>query len=153
MNEAYDPNRGYFLRNHGKIDDPNIDASALGLVWPFAMVEANDERMLTTIQTIERVIVMDGGVHRFQFDYFDSEGSAWEGGGAWPVLNFWLTIVLKRAGDSAKAETYFNWVVDRVDRYIPEQIFADFRIGITPLVWSHAMFIIAAEELGISVQP
>lgn len=151
IDEAYDADRACFLRNHGKIDDPNVDASLLGLVWPFEVVEANDERIIATIEVIERTIVVNGGVHRFQFDYFDSEGSAWEGGGAWPVLNFWLAIVLNRMGDRAKAEAYFNWVVDRVDRYIPEQIFEDYRIGISPLVWSHAMFILAAHELGITL--
>ncbi|MBI4089815.1 MAG: hypothetical protein HY421_00265 [Candidatus Kerfeldbacteria bacterium] len=149
VNQAYDEQRGYFLRNHGKIDDPNVDASMLGLAWPFESVEPNDERMLSTLQVIERTLVVDGGVHRYQFDYFDSEGSAWEGGGAWPILNFWLAIVLNRAGDRAKAEAYFNWVVDRVDHYIPEQLFADFRVGISPLVWSHAMFILSADELGL----
>ncbi len=153
MNEAYDAKRGYFLRNHGKIDDPNIDASVLGLTWPFDMVEPNDERFISTVQKIERALVVDGGVHRFQFDYFDSEGSAWEGGGAWPVLNFWMAIVLNRMGDRAKAEAYFQWVVDRVEKYIPEQIFQDFRIGISPLVWSHSMFILAANELGLLSQP
>jgi len=153
INDAYNEKRGYFLRNHGKIDDPNIDASLIGLVWPFDVVEANDERMISTLEHIERAIVVDGGVHRFQFDYFDSEGSAWEGGGAWPVLNFWMSIVLAKAGDRERAEAYYHWVVDRVTKYIPEQIFPDFRIGITPLVWSHAMFILASSELGISLSP
>lgn len=153
VNEAYDAKRGYFLRNHGRIDDLNIDASVLGLVWPFEVVEPNDERMISTIESIERTLVVNGGVHRFQFDYFDSEGSAWEGGGAWPVLNFWMTIVLSRMGDREKAEAYFNWVIDRVEKYIPEQIFSDFRIGISPLVWSHAIFVLAADELGFSLQP
>lgn len=149
LNSAYDKKRGYFLRNRGKISDPNVDASVVGLAWPFEIVEANDERMLTTIEMIERTLVVDGGVHRFQFDYFDSEGSAWEGGGAWPVLNCWLAIVLNRAGDREKALAYFSWVVDHVEQYIPEQIFPDFRVGISPLVWSHAMFVLAADELGL----
>lgn len=149
VNESFDAKRGYFLRNHGKIDDLNIDASLLGLVWPFEMVEPNDERMIKMIEAIERQIVVDGGVHRFQFDYFDSEGSAWEGGGAWPVLNCWMAIILARAGDRERAEAYLYWVVDRVTKYIPEQLFPDFRIGITPLVWSHAMFILACSELDI----
>ena len=147
--EAYDRPRGYFLRNHGKIDDPNIDASLLGLAWPFEIVDATDDRMTSTIVTIERVLAdNDGGIHRFQFDYFDSEGTAWEGGGAWPVLNSWMAIVLERGGDHAHAQEFFNWVVDHADRYIPEQVFHDYRIGISPLVWSHAMFVLAAKELG-----
>ncbi|MFH0829483.1 MAG: glycoside hydrolase family 15 protein [Candidatus Kerfeldbacteria bacterium] len=147
VNEAYDSTRGYFLRNHGKIDDLNVDASILGLVWPFEAVLPTDQKMRSTIDTIEHILVVDGGVHRFQFDYFDSEGTAWEGGGAWPVLNCWLAIVLNRIRQRERALAYFSWVVDHVDRFIPEQIFPDFRVGITPLVWSHALFVLAAEEL------
>jgi len=147
ITEAYDSKRGYFLRNHGKIDDPNVDASVLGLVWPFEVVEPTDQKIRSTVDAIERTLVVDGGVHRFQFDYFDSEGTAWEGGGAWPVLNCWLAIVLNRMGEKDRARAYLQWIIDRVERFIPEQIFTDFRIGISPLVWSHALFVLAAEEL------
>lgn len=147
IGEAYDTEHGYFLRNHGKIDDRNVDASTLGLVWPFEMVKPTDQKISSTVDVIERTLVVDGGMHRFQFDYFDSEGTAWEGGGAWPVLNCWLAIVLNRMGESERANAYFSWVVDHVDRFIPEQIFTDFRVGISPLVWSHALFVLAADEL------
>ena len=148
INASYSDKNNYFLRNHGRIDDKNIDASLLGLVWPFEIIEANDKRIKSTIEKIEKELVLDGGVHRFQFDYFDSEGTAWEGGGAWPALNFWLAIYWHLVGDNKKAKAYYNWVIERVDKYIPEQIFPDFRIGIYPLAWSHAMFIIASHYLG-----
>jgi len=148
IDEAYSKKDGFFLRNQGKIPDKNIDASLLGLVWPFSIVEPNDERMINTIKKIEENIVIGGGVHRFQFDYFDSEGTAWEGGGAWPILNFWMSIYWQLAGNKRKAEAYYRWVIERVDKYIPEQIFGDFRQSISPLAWSHAMFIIASHYLG-----
>ncbi len=151
--EAYDKSRGFFLRNHGKIDDPNVDASLLGLVWPFSLVEATDDRMQSTIETIERVLADNGGIHRFQFDYFDSEGTAWEGGGAWPILNCWMAIVLDKAGNHEHAQEFFNWVVNHSNKFIPEQVFQDFRIGISPLVWSHAMFVLAASELNLIPTP
>lgn len=149
IDDAYDTDRQTFLRNHGKISDPNVDASLLGLGWPFRIIEPSDPRLRTTVETIERTIVVNGGVHRFQFDYFDSEGSAWEGGGAWPSLNFWLAIVWQRLGDERKARAYYDWVLERVDTYIPEQIFDDFRVGIYPFAWSHAMFVLATEALGL----
>lgn len=152
VSESYDKARHCFLRNHGKIDDPNVDASLLGLAWPFEIIPADDERMRSTVELIERVLVVDGGVHRYQFDYFDSEGTAWEGGGAWPVLNCWMAIVLNRMGERERAVAYLKWVVDHVERFIPEQIFQDFRIGITPLVWSHAFFALAANELNLIKQ-
>lgn len=149
IEEAYSTKEGYFLRNHGRVDDFNIDASLLGLVYPFDIVDADDERMVSTVNRIEDRIVIDGGVHRFEMDYYDGEGSGHEGGGPWPILNFWMSIYYSKIGEREKAEEYFFWVIDRLeDGFIPEQFLFDFREGVKPLVWSHAMFILAAEELG-----
>lgn len=152
INEAYSMHRGYYLRNHGKVDDTNIDASLLGLTWPFALCAADDLRMLKTVAAIETALAVNGGVHRFQFDYYDGEGSAQEGGGAWPVLNFWMSMYWMRAGNRKRAEQYFFWVLDHVAEkyhgYLPEQLFGDERTGIYPLAWSHAMFVFACEALG-----
>lgn len=155
INEAYSEKQGYFFRNHGRIDDPNVDASILGLVWPFEICKANDERMIRTVDTIERVLVQSGGVHRFQFDYYDGEGSAQEGSGAWPLLNFWMAIYWSKRSDPQKAQEYFWAVLDQIDAqedkyhsYLPEQVFSDERVGIYPLAWSHAMFVVACHTLG-----
>ncbi|MFH1207669.1 MAG: glycoside hydrolase family 15 protein [Patescibacteria group bacterium] len=152
MNESYDPTRRFFYRNKGVISDPNIDASLLGLVYPFDLIEATDERMVNTVKKMEEHLVINGGVHRFQFDYFDSEGSAQEGGGAWPVLNCWMAIYWHLNGQKAKALQYYHWVVERAEKfnyYLPEQFFEDVRVGIYPLAWSHAMFVIASRYLGM----
>ncbi|MFC1687991.1 glycoside hydrolase family 15 protein [Patescibacteria group bacterium] len=151
IDKAYDAKRHYFVRNSGKVNDINVDASLLGLAWPFTIYDPNDERMVKTVEMIEKKLVIDGGVHRFEFDYFDSEGSSQEGGGAWPLLNCWMAIYWQKYGDTKKAQEYFNWVVERSDKFngfLPEQYFDDFRIGIYPLVWSHVMFVIAAKKLG-----
>jgi len=150
INAAYLEKEKYFVRNHGKIDDLNMDASLLGLVYPFNIIKADDERMVNTMKVMEKAIAPGGGVHRYQFDYYDGEGTAQEGGGAWPILNFWMSIYWSIKGDKTKANNYYDWVVERVedDYLIPEQIFEDFRKGIKPLAWSHAMFIIASKYLG-----
>jgi len=150
IDDAYSKEKKRFIRNHGKIDDFNVDASLLGLTYPNNIVKTDDPRMINTVKAIEQKIVINGGLHRYQFDYYDGEGTAQEGGGAWPILNFWLSIYWSIAGDKKKANQYYNWVVDRVenDFLIPEQMFDDFRKGIKPLAWSHAMFIIASKYLG-----
>lgn len=151
INEAYSRKDGYFFRNKGKVSDSNVDSSVLGLVWPFEICSPDDERMVSTVRKMEEKIVIDGGVHRYENDYFDGEGSAQEGGGAWPLLNFWMAIYWAKKGDTKRALAYYNWVVDRIDKYggyIPEQIFDDFRIGVYPLAWAHAMFVIASSLLG-----
>ena len=150
IDEAYLKDKKIFIRTHGKIDDLNMDASLLGLVYPFSIIKADDLRIINTVKQMEEKIVENGGVHRYQFDYYDGEGSAQEGGGAWPVLNFWMSIYWVLKGNKTKADKYYNWVIERIedDLLIPEQIFNDFRKGIKPLVWSHAMFILAGHYLG-----
>jgi len=151
IREAYNKDEKYFFRNQGIISDPNVDASLLGLVYPFSIYEPDDEKMMNTVKKIEDLLVENGGVHRFQFDYFDSEGSAQEGGGAWPVLNSWMSIYWILNKNRDKAKKYYNWIVDRAEKfnhYLPEQYFDDVRVGIYPLSWSHAMFVIASHHLG-----
>lgn len=151
INEAYSEKNKYFYRNVGKISDKNVDASLLGLSWPFEICDANDKRMINTVKKMEETIVIGGGVHRYEYDYFDGEGSAQEGGGAWPLLNFWMSIYWSIAGNKEKARNYYNWVLERIDKYggyLPEQIFEDFRKGVYPLAWTHAMFIFASKYLG-----
>ncbi len=150
---AYDSNAEYFLRNRGQeVMDYNVDGSLLGLVWPFEIIKVDDPRMMATVNKIEGKLVIAGGVHRYENDMYDGEGSGQEGGGAWPVLNFWLAIYWHLAGEKEKAETYFNWVLEKLaeDNYgefIPEQIFNDSRRGVYPLAWSHAMFVLAVAQL------
>ncbi|MBU4482291.1 hypothetical protein KKC16_02470 [Patescibacteria group bacterium] len=150
----YDKNAKRFLRNKGdEVADFNMDASLLGLVWPFNIIKSDDPRMLETIKQTEKELVIFGGVHRYENDMYDGEGSGQEGAGAWPILNFWMSIYYSIAGDKEKAKKYFNWVLDKLEEdeygnYIPEQIFQDTkRKGVYPLAWSHAMFVLAAEKL------
>ncbi len=52
-------------------------------------------------------------------------------------------------GKKEEAMKYYNKVIDLVDKYIPEQIFDNkIQKSISPLCWSHAMFVIATKELG-----
>ncbi|MFC1622439.1 glycoside hydrolase family 15 protein [Patescibacteria group bacterium] len=154
INHNYDEKANRFLRNKGKsIADFNVDASLLGLVWPFEIVSHDDPRMIETVKKIEEKIVLNGlGVHRYENDYYDGEGSGSEGAGAWPLLNFWLSIYHSISGNREKAEKYFNWVLEKLEEdnygsYIPEQIFEDNRRGVYPLAWSHAMFVFAISFL------
>lgn len=153
INFNYDKGAGRFLRNKGKdVVDRNVDASLLGLVWPFEIVKPDDPRMINTLKKMEKEIVILGGVHRYENDYYDGEGSGKEGSGAWPLLNFWMSIYWYLRDNKEKAEKYFNWVLERLDKdgygnYIPEQIFEDDRRGVYPLAWSHAMFVLACYQL------
>jgi len=145
-------NGKFFVRSHGILSDEKIDASMLGLVYPFESIKPDDKRMKSTVKEIEKKLVINGGVHRYEHDEYD--GWMYEsfhrkkGAGAWPLLNFWLSIYYSKLGKKKKARKYFDWVVDRVDDYIPEQIFDnDIQVSVSPLAWSHVMFLIAGKNL------
>lgn len=157
--KAFDSQAGYFLRRFGGTvaGDKNIDASLLGLVWPFEIIKANDPRMIKTIAAMEKNITDKKGIYRYQFDEYEGEIEEGKlhyrlGAGAWPVLTFWMSIIQNKMGNREKAEEYFWLVINHLnkDLLIPEQIFPenDPRIGVKPLLWSHAMFVHAAVELG-----
>ncbi|MCX6676349.1 MAG: glycoside hydrolase family 15 protein [Methanothrix sp.] len=144
---------GYFVRSYGKLKDERIDASLLGLVYPFGIYKADDPKVILSVREIEKKLVIDGGVHRYEFDEYDGwiyeEIHRKKGAGAWPLLNFWLSIYYSLKGDGDHAVECYNWVLDKVNGYIPEQIFDnELQVSICPLAWSHAMFIIASKLLG-----
>ncbi|MDY6934268.1 MAG: hypothetical protein SVZ03_08610 [Spirochaetota bacterium] len=145
--------RGYFCRSFGVLNDERIDASALGLIWPFDIVDVKDPLAQETIRLIEKGLVRDFGVHRYEQDEYDG----WmyqtlhrnKGAGFWPILNFWMCIVQSKNGNRDKALQYYKKVVNSTyNEFIPEQIFDnDIQQSISPLCWSHSMFILASREL------
>jgi GH15 family glucan-1,4-alpha-glucosidase len=145
--------KSYFIRSYGKLTDERIDASSLGLVYPFDLFRADDPRVIDTVAQIEKKLVTRGGVHRYEGDEYD--GWMWEslhrkkGAGAWPILNFWMSICCAKLGNREKALQYYDWPLKRAKEFLPEQIFEnDLQVSVRPLCWSHAMFIIASKELG-----
>ena len=148
INKGYDASHRYFLRTFGKINDYVVDASLLGLVYPFEVGNADDQRIVNTVNAMEKKIVEDGSVHRYEKDAYDGwmrEGKLRrKGAGAWPLLNFWMSIYYEMRGEKEKAEKYNEWVLNRLNSpYIPEQIFEnELQKSVCPLVWAHAMFVI-----------
>ena len=143
----------HFVRSFGKLIDKRIDASVLALVYPFAIYEADAPEIVSTVKEIESRLVVDGGVHRYEHDEYDGwmfEGMhRKKGAGAWPILNFWLSIYWIQRGDTRRAKQFYDWVIERTDGHIPEQIFDNgIQISVSPLLWSHAMFVIASSFLG-----
>ena len=145
-----------YFRSAGKLNDTRVDASLLGLVFPSEVADARDAKIRRTVELIEEKLVKNGGVHRYENDKYD--GWMWEktthrqkGAGYWPLLNFWLAIYFVEAGDRKKALLYYKKVLrDLGDAsFIPEQIFENkIQVGISPLAWSHAMFVLASQKLG-----
>lgn len=147
--------QGYFYRSYGKVPASSIDGSALGLVYPFEIYSPSDKRMVNTVKEIEKRLVRNCGVHRFEGDDYDGwmyKGDIHrrKGSGPWPMLNFLMAIYYARLGKTSEAKKIFDFVLNNTDKYIPEQIFFNkYQKCPSPLAWSHAMFVIAAKELGI----
>jgi glucoamylase len=130
------------------------DSSLLGLVYPSGVLDENDEKMKRTVQGIIKSNMTDGGgLLRYPGDrYCGGVRKGWvtlTGAGTWPLLSFWMSIYYSLCGDNKNAKTFFDRPLERINKYIPEQIFEDkSRPSISPLIWSHAMFVIAAKFLG-----
>lgn len=141
-----------YFRSCGSVCDKSIDASLLGLGWPFNVVE-HDQKLGNTLETIERKLMDGRGIMRYEGDTYDGlvhhTDYVSEGAGSWPLLTFWYVKVLSQIGRKQKAEELFHRQLNAFEgKYIPEQVFKkDGKQGIKPLVWSHSMFVIAAEEL------
>ncbi|MDZ7786305.1 MAG: glycoside hydrolase family 15 protein [Candidatus Saccharibacteria bacterium] len=142
---------GGHLTRLGSNYSDHLDASLLGLTWPFSVF--NDRTALAKTTTkIEEELMGDRGLKRFAGDVYDgrvthSEDQN-EGAGAWPLLTCWLAIAKHELGDHEGSKRTFLDLVESLDGgFIPEQLFTDGRTGVKPLAWSHAMFVIAARKL------
>ncbi|WP_158587474.1 glycoside hydrolase family 15 protein [Neobacillus notoginsengisoli] len=132
------------------MEDPVVDICLLGLSVPFNMIDAEDERMEKTAETIEKLLTSPvvGGIERFP-------GDVYIGGNPWILTTLWLAQYNVIIGKFEEAREYLNWAVKHANHLglLPEQI--DKNTGepawVMPLTWSHAMFVltvIALDEAG-----
>lgn len=140
--------KGY--KTYRLYEDPVIDICLLGLNVPFNMIDADEERMKKTAETLEKQLTSPivGGIERFP-------GDVYIGGNPWILTTLWLAQYYVKIGKFEKAYEYLNWAADNANHLglLPEQI--DKKTGkpawVMPLTWSHAMFVltvIALEEAG-----
>ena len=129
-----------------------LDASLLVLETPFATGAT------VPLDEIERELVSPGGgVHRHRADTY-------HGGGEWLLLTAWLGWHYATLGRRDEAAAKLEWVAAhaRADGHLPEQVAGHLlapellepwerRWGLSacPLLWSHAMYLTLALELGI----
>lgn len=146
--------QSYVSRSFGKINDKRIDASSLGLIWPFEIIKPDSILAKNTIKEIEKKLVKDYGVYRYENDEYDGwmfdTNHRKKGAGYWVLLNFWISIVLCKMNRKEEAKKYYFKVIDSIDGlYLPEQIFSNnIQKSVSPLCWSHSMFVFASKELG-----
>lgn len=134
-----------------------VDASLASCVVPFALVEPGDPLAAATLDAVARDLDVAGGVHRFAADVF-------YGGGQWPLLSCLLGWNLAATGDVEGARRHLAWAVSQADaagdlpEQVPDHLLApDHRQEwidrwgpvARPLLWSHGMLLILADELGL----
>jgi GH15 family glucan-1,4-alpha-glucosidase len=135
-----------------------VDASLLAVGAPFGVFEPNDPAVLATVARIETELVHRGGVHRYLTDTY-------YGGGEWLLLAGFLGLQYAANGRSEEARAQLAWIADHAtaDGLLPEQVtdhlLAPERCAewlerwgpvATPLLWSHAMYLSLAVQLGIA---
>jgi len=132
-----------------------VDGSLPSCVVPFGLVDGAVAD--ATLRAAARDLDVDGGVHRFRADVF-------YGGGQWPLLSALLGWNLAARGDRDGALRHLRWIAAQAtpDGDLPEQVphhllhpgsrdewVARWGEVATPLLWSHGMYLILADELGL----
>jgi GH15 family glucan-1,4-alpha-glucosidase len=135
-----------------------VDGSLPACIVPFGLLEPTDPVALGTLDAVARDLDFGGGVHRFQADVF-------YGGGQWPLLSALLGWNRAANGDKAAALRHLRWVAAQAapGGHLPEQAPTHLlhpesraewidRWGTvaSPLLWSHGMYLILADELGLT---
>ncbi len=134
-----------------------VDASLAALVFPLEVFPAEEPLGSATLDAVDAALNVGGGVHRYLDDTF-------YGGGQWPLLSCMLGLGFAARGDRDGAFAQLRWAaqtaVDGAE--LPEQVadhllFPERRAEwvvrwgtvATPLLWSHAMYLRLAVELGV----
>lgn len=144
--------QGRFVKSTANAD---VDASLLALAVPYGFTDPANNTFRNTLRTIHERLTGGGGVHRYREDTY-------YGGGAWVLLTAWLSWVESVLGERDNASRHVEWVEAQAaeDGCLPEQVpvalhdpaaYVPWREKwgpiATPLLWSHAMYLIAVDEL------
>jgi glucoamylase len=119
--------------------DATIDASLLGLAYPFAVLAHDDPRLVATIDTVERELRSGPGLLRYP-------GDTYVGGNPWLLTRLWLGLARRAPGavhpadgtdDVAGCATDTMLLAEQVDAVTGRPVW------IVPLAWSHAFYALA----------
>lgn len=146
---------GFFTKYIGSCE---VDGSLLWLSVPFNVVDIDDIVFRNTLRKIEKDLLHGSGVHRYREDTY-------YGGGEWILLSCWLGWCCCKLGRVEDAEKIRKWVESQANTegHLPEQVCSHMnnsnfykpwveRWGnvATPLLWSHAMYIILVKALNMN---
>lgn len=137
--------KGFLLQENGEIKyDYTLDISSLYGPFMYAGLEPDDQRLLATVDQIEKRILNSspsGGVLRYENDNYFLTKRQFKGN-PWIVSTLWLAQYYLTVGKIQKAKDLIEWSIQRElpsavlsEQFDPE---TSEPLGVTPLVWSHA---------------
>ena len=121
------------------VEDATVDASLLGLAYPFAVLDPDDERLVATIDVVERELRCGPGLLRYP-------GDTYLGGNPWLLTRLWLGLARRAPGARTPAEgiadvagcaTSTGLLAEQVDATTGRPVW------VVPLAWSHAFYALA----------
>lgn len=130
------------------------DANLIGLCEPYDIVAWDDPDFQKTLLRIESEL-MTPGLHRFLADTY-------YGGGEWVLLTAWIGWMYAKHGridDARKLRTWIESVASSegfLAEQVPQHLFAPEKYAqwekdagkiATPLLWSHAMYLLLVKEI------
>ncbi|WP_338601800.1 glycoside hydrolase family 15 protein [Sulfolobus tengchongensis] len=140
---------GRFIRRIDEENNPDliVDASLYSPFF-FGLVDANDKIMINTINEIENKLKVNGGIIRYENDMYQRRKKE---PNPWLITTLWIAEYYASINDKIKANEYIKWVTNRAlpTGFLPEQVDPETfePTSVTPLVWSHAEFLIAINKL------
>jgi GH15 family glucan-1,4-alpha-glucosidase len=145
---------------HEQFWDPRLEAfvgvkgttrlDAACLIMPLVrFISATDPRWLSTLRAVERELVEDSLVYRYEIEGPESDGL--EGAeGSFSICSFWYIECLSRSGDLQKARFLFEKMLgyaSHVGLYAEEIGPAGEHLGNYPQAFTHLALISAAYDL------
>ena len=134
-----------------------VDGSLPSCIVPFRLTDPGSPLAAATMAKVAADLDVDEGVHRFRADVF-------YGGGQWLILSALLGWNMVAVGDRDGAMRHLRWIAAHANDSgeLPEQapdhlLHPDTQAEwverwgqvATPLLWSHGMYLILADELGL----
>jgi GH15 family glucan-1,4-alpha-glucosidase len=143
LDKGFDAARNTFTGAYG---DPALDAAVLRLPLT-GFIDANDPRMIGTVAAIERELIGDGFVKRYQTG--ETDDGVGGGEGAFLAASFWLVDVLALQGRVADAEALFDRLCGLANDLglLAEEYGYGRQLGNFPQALSHLSLVVSALNL------
>ena len=144
-NAFWDPELKSFVQYKGS---KTVDAASL-LMPLVQFISPNDPRWVSTMRMIERELVTDSLVYRYNFQNAAADGLTGQEG-TFSMCSFWYVDCVARMGDYQKARLYFEKALgyaNHLGLYSEEIGPAGEHLGNFPQAFTHLALISAAIEL------